>query len=477
MSQKKRKLAVEETERPKKKQQTGKTVKVHYSAGADVAKPVIGQSPGTHRSQRLLTITATAPGAVVPSTLKFASYAQKNTTGPSRLLLHSSDHDTIDYTAVDSNTTNSNEQHLKHYVAVFDPAAGRLDVAEARKMTVKTRVRQYQQDSESEEEDAPAPASTSRAALTEAFGSKKSKKAAATIAENRLLAGGANQDDPLAKAILSAVPDEPEPSIEEANSPQTTKPLPQANLEASTVKDAYPLSTLIVPQPAASTLSNMPIARWKHRMAKKKEVSSNFRFVAHRIIHIGKLAAENPSDSEFLENFRTLKYIEVLLQVHRYVASLGKRTIPPPEHWPEKTVQDGLLSDVLTGIFEYFFPDLRITDFDLTRLRTYILALTLRIPPGLASTAGAGILATEPSDIYIDLGIEETKGRQWFRELGCKVESAKEPEMKRWGMNKLMKATKTDGKQTSGKVKFAKLTLPLDFPKVSQGRALNAGRR
>ncbi|SLM39136.1 RNA polymerase I associated factor, A49-like, partial [Lasallia pustulata] len=56
-------------------------------------------------------------------------------------------------------------------------------------MTVKSRIRQYQQDSESEEEDTPAPAYSSRAALTEAFGSKKSKKAVATIAENRLLAG------------------------------------------------------------------------------------------------------------------------------------------------------------------------------------------------------------------------------------------------------------------------------------------------
>ena len=189
------------------------------------------------------------------------------------------------------------------------------------------------------------------------------------------------------------------------------------------------------------------------------------------------MVADTPSEPEFLENFQVLKYMEVLLEVHRYAASLSKKRMSPPDKWPAKIIQDAVPANLINEIVEHFFPDLRITDFSMIRLRTYILALTLRIPPGLAKTAGPGILATEPSDIYIDLALDHTRGTQLFRELGCKVESAKEAEMQRWGLNKLMKRAKDEGGRSPGKVRVAKLTLPLDFPKVSQGRAPNTKKR
>lgn len=51
------------------------------------------------------------------------------------LLLQSSEHPTIEYTGREEEVGASNL--LKHYVGVYDPATGKVDVMEARKMTVR----------------------------------------------------------------------------------------------------------------------------------------------------------------------------------------------------------------------------------------------------------------------------------------------------------------------------------------------------
>ena len=416
-----------------------------------------------------MTSTVNAPGVVVPSKLAFDAYTSK--TAPPGLLLHTSEHPTVEYTAVDSNTIDSNEKHLKHYVAIYDPATNKLDVTEARKMTMKSIVRRFQQPEEREEETAPI--YSSRAALTEAFGSKKSKKAVATIAENRLLAGGA-KDDPLTKALLAEAPDDEDPTEE---SSQSSKPVPPANIEATEIKEAYPLSTLVIPQPTSATFSSLPVAHWRHRLTKKKPVSSAFRFIANRTILFGQRTVENPTNKEYELNFQLLKYIEIMLEIHRYAVGLGRhKSIPQVDKWPAKTIQENTPPNILQSITEHFFPESRVDDTCLTRIRTYILALCLHLPPGTAHSAGAGMLAVEPTDIYLDLALKTPDGAHLFKELGCKVEPAKEAELSRWGMKSLAKK-QNDGSKIFGKVKFAKLTLPLEFPKVSQGRRPGRGRR
>ncbi|RMZ86074.1 hypothetical protein DV737_g164, partial [Chaetothyriales sp. CBS 132003] len=413
-------------------------------------------------------------GAPLSASLRFSSYARKKESGETELLLHSASHDTVDFSAVESQTVDVNERHLKHYVAVFDPSNSRLNITEAKKLTVRRQVRKFtlNNDAEGDEDEngGAAPVYSSRAALTEAFGSKKSRKAVASMAENRLIANSTSSDDPLAKAILST----------------SAKPLPRANLKATDVAEVYALSTLVVPQPTAATLDSMPISEWKRRVSKKKPVSSRYRFIAHRVGILGQRHVEKPSDKSILETLQILRYIEFLLDVHRYVSSLPqKQRLPHADQWPDTAIKDGhhMPANTVKQVAMHFFPDSALTNFSLTRLRTFILALTLRIPPGLAVSAGAGMLAVEPSDVLLDLALDRSTGTRLYRELGCKVESVKEAERTRWRLKVLEESTSQSAAAAGGplstkKPMFAKLMLPLDFPKLSQGRAVSSrGRR
>lgn len=59
--------------------------------------------------------------------------------GP-ELLLHSSTHPKLDWTACEE-TSNGVESHLKHYVGVYDPEEGTLQLIEARRLVVRSTLR------------------------------------------------------------------------------------------------------------------------------------------------------------------------------------------------------------------------------------------------------------------------------------------------------------------------------------------------
>jgi DNA-directed RNA polymerase I subunit RPA49 len=59
------------------------------------------------------------------------------------LLLHSSEHPKLEYTAREEEAGGS-DALLKHYVGVYDPETGKLEVMEARKMVVRGSVRAHQ---------------------------------------------------------------------------------------------------------------------------------------------------------------------------------------------------------------------------------------------------------------------------------------------------------------------------------------------
>ena len=59
--------------------------------------------------------------------------------GP-ELLLHSSAHPKLDWTAREE-TSNGVESHLKHYIGVFDPEKGKLQLTEAKKLVVRSTLR------------------------------------------------------------------------------------------------------------------------------------------------------------------------------------------------------------------------------------------------------------------------------------------------------------------------------------------------
>lgn len=65
------------------------------------------------------------------------------------LILHSSDHPKLDYTAQEEEAGGA-DSLLKHYVGVYDPETGKMEIMEARKMVVRGSVRAQQAVAEDE---------------------------------------------------------------------------------------------------------------------------------------------------------------------------------------------------------------------------------------------------------------------------------------------------------------------------------------
>lgn len=479
MGEKKRKSAASEGDRPSKKQQVVSTVKVKHIASADAAKPIIGEYTLRYWSFDTDMNKASSPGVVFPSNVKFQPFSKKTATGSSSLLLHTSDHPTINYTASEGDSTI--ETHLKHYVAVFDPATSSLQVTEAKKLTVRSSLRTSQPARDGDEEQlAPVTNYSTRAALTAAFGTKKSKKAVQSVAENRLLAtGNEEEENPVSAAMLANVTDDTEDALAAEAASRANKPLPPANTNTNEISEVYSYRTLVHPAPSSKTLEAMPVQAWIDRIAEKKEVNARSRFAAFRIGYLVKSLLQSPeaSDPTLMLAVRVLRYIQLLIDIHNYIRTLNhRRRIPKSEEWPELVLSEDTPMSLVNPIISHFFPGERLpTPQAITLLRTTILALTLHIPPP-SYQPGQNMLITDTTDVSLDMAIDTIEVRKLFRELGCKVEPPKEDELKRWKLEKVSKKTKDENGKTVGKKPdFAKLQFPLVFPKMSRGKP--QGRR
>jgi DNA-directed RNA polymerase I subunit RPA49 len=415
-------------------------------------------------------MSASTTGIRVPKTLNFQSFVKRDGR-EQELLLHSSNHSMIDYTATED--ADPAAKYLKHYVAVYDPASGQLQVTEAKKMTVRSSVRVAQP--VQIEDDSPitkiATNYSSRAALTYAFGTKKSKKAVQSVAENRLLSQGADTpNSPISNAIFSSMPAR-EPTDQPADSPTTAiqgnKPLPVPDLVTNDIVQFYPLSSLVYPAPAAETLGKMPLGEWKDSIENKKPIMSSSRFVAVNSTHVLKAVKANPDNGDVIQTAQMLRYMLVLIELARNVSKLrSEKRLPPPDKWMT-WFSGSIPQPLLTKIMDNFCPNgMGPSKFNMILLRTTILALALHIPPP-SGNVGPGILATQPYDIQADLNLQAEEVRRLYRELGCKWEPATEAELERWGYLKLKKP-----KEMGQAPRFAKLKFPVEFPKISRGRPI-----
>lgn len=402
------------------------------------------------------------------------------------LLIHTSDHPTIDYTAVEG--TDSTENYLKHYIAVFDPATDRLQLTEAKALTVRSTIRQRPQldDSDTDQNASNIPTSQgTRAALTEAFGSKKSKKAVQSMAENRQLGQG-GEGATIAEAMIANMSDEEEDTSTAAAAMRTNKPLPQPNLGTDDIEEVYSLNRLIFPSPSSNILKLMPIGLWTGRLRANKEIQNlRSRFVANRISYLGKHAiSESDPAGTYNQQIQILRYVELLVEIAQFCSKIGHRKqLPFVDKWPEGTItgSTNIPSSVIKSVVNHFFPNNVASQHSMTLLRTTILALTLHVHPP-SGTAGANRLVTEPTDIQLDLALEVSEVRKLYHELGCKIIAAVDRDLTVWGYTKILEKKKKrkdeDGNALSPpKPMFAVLRFPLDFPKASGGRRGGQGGR
>jgi DNA-directed RNA polymerase I subunit RPA49 len=101
---------------------------------------------------KILITLASTPGLILSSSISLEPFVKPRKNAPkgkssdiatNELLLHSSKHPKLDYTAREEETSGT-DTLLKHYVGVYDPETGMLEVLEARKVVVRGVVRARQ---------------------------------------------------------------------------------------------------------------------------------------------------------------------------------------------------------------------------------------------------------------------------------------------------------------------------------------------
>ncbi|KAI1393566.1 RNA polymerase I associated factor, A49-like protein [Hypoxylon trugodes] len=439
--EKKRKRGEDANSRPKKKvaiqdsQPTQSSiVKVSSIQQAKTCPPVI----------------ATSPGLCLPDSVKFQAYTKPQPSSakrskraePLNLMLHSSSHSKLDYTAKEEGP-GGRESHLKHYIAVFDPSNGKLAVIEAKKMAVRGVVRtQKPPEEDTSERQASKTMMELRNNLGEAFGTKKAKKALAAITENaiapeRAVAEAGRNPQKLSnssQALMESINDVTSGMASKEDlqaAADAAKPVPPGNFEAQEIQDVYTLEELI----GGEILNSIPIQDWRDQLKKGTSVPMPTQFIARRLVPINE--GPNP-----VHRLRALRYLDFLIKFtksSRPGKERGTRRIPPRDKLRE--ILKPAPEPVVENIRRKFSSNGEMRKFHTDLTYTYCCAL-------------AAVLANfsfDTASIRYDLGLDEKQFAQYFREIGGKVKNAK-------------------GAEKGTHVQVAVLALPLEFPKVRYQR-------
>ncbi|KAI0024946.1 RNA polymerase I associated factor, A49-like protein [Xylariomycetidae sp. FL0641] len=447
--EKKRKRAEDGAPRPKKK--------------VAVQTPSSTQPPNSIRVSSIQNpnecppVLATHPGLCIPNSVKFQAYtkpqptttktkrSKSSNTPASNLLLHSSTHSKLDYTAKEDGP-GGRESHLKHYIGVFDPKTGQLSVVEAKKMAVRGVVRSQQPAEEDLDQRGISKTTMElRNDLGQAFGTKKAKKALAAITENAIapekavaLAGGNPAKlNAASKAMMESIQ---EVTVSMASkedlqaAADAAKPVPPGNFDAEEIQDVYTPEILI----GGDTLNAIPIKDWQDAIKKGVNTKVPSAFVASRLTPVG----QGPNA---IQRLRALRYLEFLIRFikgARPTKVRGAKRVPPPDKLKE--LLEPAPEPVVQNIRRKFSESGEIRKFHTDLMYTYCCAL-------------AAILSNyefETSSIRYDLGLDEKQFGQYFREIGGKTKVAV-------------------GAEKGTRVQIAQLALPLEFPKVRYQRPKN----
>jgi DNA-directed RNA polymerase I subunit RPA49 len=375
-----------------------------------------------------------------PSSGKHAGKDVRPTTH--EVLLQSSQHPRLDYTAAPS----SLDQHLSHYIAVFDPASKKLDITPAHHLNLRSALR-----SEAVEEDQDKLSyAKQREELGREFGTKKARKAIASKTENAITNPndkGKGKVTDVQTAILDNVADATtgattsQKAEQDADAMLAAKPIPKPNVTASSVEEVYPLKTLI----PANDMRLIPTKDWQDKNRAGEDIQFKHRFPAFRLSPIVK-SGDNSKLS-------ALRYLTLLLEFHDSLASAGRaaaKKVPKKDILAKKL--EGWPPALVDTVRKRFTNESgsELAKWHLDNLYTHICALSLYIDDWV----------TDTSHLKDDLKLETKVISQYFLELGCKVAAPSEGERTRLNL----------GKAQAKVTRMAKLKLPLEFPKPRVGR-------
>ncbi|RYP91026.1 hypothetical protein DL770_002856 [Monosporascus sp. CRB-9-2] len=435
--EKKRKRDEDGASRPKKK------VAVQSSASQSPQSNTI-RVASIQTVKKCPPIIATSPGLCIPSSIQFDTYAKPQTSTPKRnkkssassseLLLHSSSHPKLDYTAKEEGP-GGRESHLKHYIGVFDPKTGQLSVVEAKKMAVRGVVRTLQPSEVSMEERAMSKTMMQmRTDLGHAFGTKKAKKALTSITENAIApekaiadaGGNANKLNTSQKAVMESIREVTAGMASREDlqaAADAAKPVPPGNFNAKEIQDVYKPEELI----GEDVLNAIPIKDWQDQIKQNLDKQHSSAFVAGRLISIGQ-------GPDSVKRLRTLRYLDLLIKFQRAARGRGAKRVPPKDKLRE--IMQPAPEPVIENIRRKFSTSGEMRKFHVDLVHTYCCAL-------------AAILANyqfDTSALRYDMGLDDKQFAQYFREIGGRIKVVR-------------------GAEKGTQVQMASLALPLDFPK------------
>ncbi|MCJ1420353.1 DNA-directed RNA polymerase I subunit rpa49 [Xylographa parallela] len=451
MSEKKRKRAIEEGGRPNKKPASERSaseqiVKFSIVSGNGDCAPAIAVAPGLDLPTN---VPLQAYTKVRTNTVSSSASTATSTLLESELLLHCSAHPKLDYTAREESSGGADDL-LRHYVGVYDPATGDLQIVPVRKVTVRGTLRSTIapeiRDGSSEDEKAPPSRFEARTLLGEAFGTKKSQKAIRALTENAIAPQKSSQNssgksilDPLASAIIDSMSQTAGavPSREELQAAiDGAKPRPTPNLEAETPAEVYNIEDLV----GASSLKALKVRDWQSAVEANKEVQTSSKYVSRRLVSV--------VSSKNIVRLKALRYVLLLLDWYSCLkpGMKGMKKLPLREEII-KAVGGEITGSMLESLRKKFAPDGNMNKWTIDNFMTHVCALTLFID----------LYEVDTSDIRDDLRLGSKQIVQYFQEIGCRVANPTETEQK-----KMKLSTKAE----SVTHKIAKLRLPLQFPKT-----------
>lgn len=203
---------------------------------------------------------------------------------------------------------------------------------EVPKVTVRSTLRSELDEMRAEKEKldaAKASMTEKRHALASEFGSRKSKKAIASMMENAISQGrgkdpnAATKDETVSSAVLqnisgaAVMPTKAE--LEAAV--DSSKPRPQANLAAEFPADVYSIDTIV----GKDLMGVIPIKDWVDAAEAGEGVSVTSRYVAKRINRLAK-------DKE-IQKLKVLRFILLCINFNAALLKKGKgpAQVPPRE--------------------------------------------------------------------------------------------------------------------------------------------------
>jgi len=380
---------------------------------------------------------------VAPSNLTLKPYKKDVSNDKYELLLHSCAHPRLDYTATEE-SSGSADSHLKHYVAVYDPATHELHIVEAHRVVLRSSLRPTQEELEEVQTQSARPTLGSlRRSLGMEFGTKKAKKAIAALTDNaispRKSETSARPDsqskDALVTAVLESMAsstagmptrDDIQAAVDEA------KPRPKPNMDATTPAEVYPLDSLISREERVA----MQVTDWLYAVENKEAVKTSSRFVANRL--------QNIASSKDISRLKALRYILAIIDFNAVLKPLrgGGRKLPLRDELKKKV---NIPDAVLDGMKRKFAAGSELTKWHVDKLMTHTAALALFVDN----------FETDVYDLREDLRLDSKQIHQYYRELGCKISGPTEKERER------LKISKAEAIQHH----IAKLKIPPEFPK------------